>query len=100
MAEIPKSDQSRNTSRNLGTAFPYGCNDNINNLGNMTSPLTNNVNVMGLSPNNKTRRRNHGHRPYNRPFIHHVTLCQQASGSTSHSDKALLCSNDSFVYIV
>jgi hypothetical protein len=31
--------------RILGTAFPNGCNDNINNLGNLTSPLTNNVNV-------------------------------------------------------
>jgi hypothetical protein len=39
--------------RNLGTAFPYGCNDNINNVGDLTCPLTNNVNVMGLFPNNK-----------------------------------------------
>ena len=60
--------------RNLGTAFPYGCNDNINNVGNLTSPLTNNVNVMGLFPNNKRRRRSHGHRSYNRPIIHDVTL--------------------------
>jgi hypothetical protein len=60
--------------KNLGTAFPYGYNDNINNLGNLTSPLTNNVNVMGLFLNNKRRRRSHGHRSYNKPNIHDVTL--------------------------
>jgi hypothetical protein len=57
----------------LGTAFPYRCNDNINNVGHLTSPQTNNVNVMGLFPNNK-RRRHNGHRSYNRPIIHDVTL--------------------------
>jgi hypothetical protein len=59
--------------RILGTVFPYGCNDNINNLGNLTSPLTNNVNLLGLFPNNKRRRCSNGHRSYNRPIIQDVT---------------------------
>ena len=34
--------------KTLGTAFPYGCNDNVQNVGNLTSPMGNNVNVMRL----------------------------------------------------
>jgi hypothetical protein len=60
--------------RNLGTTFPYGCNDNINKVHILTSPLTNNVNVMGLFPNNKRRRCSQGHRSYNRAIIHDVML--------------------------
>jgi hypothetical protein len=41
--------------KNLGTAFPYGCNDNIANVGNLTSPQTNNVNVMGPFPHGERR---------------------------------------------
>jgi hypothetical protein len=40
----------------------------------LTSPLTYNVNVMGLPPDNRRRRRSHGHRSYDRPNIHDVTL--------------------------
>jgi hypothetical protein len=60
--------------KNLGTAFPYGCNDNIGNVGNLTAPQTNNVNVMGLFPHRDRRNRSHGHRTYTRPTIHDVTL--------------------------
>jgi hypothetical protein len=60
--------------KNLGSVFPYVCNNNINTLRNSTSPLTNNVNVMGLFHNNKRCRRSHEHRSYNRPAVHDVTL--------------------------
>ena len=43
--------------KNLGTAFPYGCNDNIANVGNLTSSQTNEVNMIGLFPHRYRRRR-------------------------------------------
>jgi hypothetical protein len=60
--------------KNLGTVFPYGCNDNIANVGNLTAPQTNNVNVMGLFPHRERRRRSHGHRTYTSLTIHDVIL--------------------------
>jgi hypothetical protein len=51
--------------RELGTVFPYGCNDNIGSIGNITSPKCNNVNVMGHFTNTPRRNRSHGHRLYN-----------------------------------
>ena len=60
--------------KTLGTAFPYGCNDNVQNVGNLTSPMGNNVNVMRLFPNAQRRKRSHGHRSYHRPHIQDVTL--------------------------
>ena len=46
----------------LGTAMPYGCNDNILGVGNLSSPRGNRVNVMGLFNSHVRRRRSHGHR--------------------------------------
>ena len=60
--------------RKLGTAFPYGCNDNIGSIGNISSPQCNNVNVMGLFTNTPRRKRSHGHRSYNKPIIHDVSF--------------------------
>ena len=34
--------------KELGTASPYGCNDNVSSIGNLTSPSCSNVNVMNL----------------------------------------------------
>ena len=34
--------------KGLGTAMPYGCNDNINGVGNLSSPGCNEINVMSL----------------------------------------------------
>ena len=34
--------------RELGTAVPYGCNDRIDSVGNLTSPACSSVNVMNL----------------------------------------------------
>ena len=32
--------------KELGTAMPYGCNDNIKGVGNLSSPGCNEINVM------------------------------------------------------
>ena len=34
--------------KELGTAMPYGCNDNIKGVGNLSSPGCNEINVMSL----------------------------------------------------
>jgi hypothetical protein len=60
--------------KGLGTAFPYGCNHNVANVGNLTDLQTNNVNVMGLFPHRERHRHNHGHHTYTRPTIYDVTL--------------------------
>lgn len=64
--------------RKLGTAFPYGCNDNIESVGNLSSPKCNTVNVMGLYNNTMRRKHSHGHRSYGKtcmytmfPLIHY-----------------------------
>ena len=48
----------------LGTASPYGCNDNLSSIGNLTSPSCSNTNVMNLFPSHSRRKRSHGHRHY------------------------------------
>ena len=60
--------------RLLGTAFPYGCNDKIDSVGNMSSPKCSSTNVMRLFPISNRRSRSHGHKHYNRPVIHNVTF--------------------------
>ena len=60
--------------KELGCATPYGCNDKIDTVGNLSSPGCNTVNVHNLF-NHKTRRdRSHGIRKYNRPNIHDVSF--------------------------
>ena len=53
--------------RELGTAPPYGCNDNIYSVGNLTSPRCSSINVIRLFGSSQRRKRSHGHRHYNRP---------------------------------
>ena len=53
--------------RTLGTAVPYGCNDRIDSIGNLSSPGCSSVNVMNLFPTTQRRARSHGHRCY-KPF--------------------------------
>jgi hypothetical protein len=60
--------------RELGTATPYGCNDNINSMGNLTSPGYSSVNVMNLFNRSPRRRRSHGHRHYTPPVIHDLSF--------------------------
>ena len=56
--------------RELGTAAPYGCNDKIDSVGNLTSPRCSSVNVMRLFGSSQRRKRSHGHRHYNLPNFH------------------------------
>ncbi|KAK3087812.1 hypothetical protein FSP39_010974 [Pinctada imbricata] len=56
--------------KNLNTAAPYGCNDNISTIGNLTSPGCQSVNVTSLFNRQQRRPRSHGIRKYNRPEIH------------------------------
>ena len=60
--------------RKLGTAFPYGCNDKIDSIGNLTSPKCSSVNVLGLFNKTSRRKRSHGHRHYTPPIIHDVSF--------------------------
>ena len=60
--------------RQLGTAAPYGCNDHIDNIGNLTSPGCQSVNVLNLFDRTSRRHRRHGSRRYNTPEIHNVSF--------------------------
>ena len=56
--------------RQLGISAPYGCNDHIDSIGNLTSPGCQSVNVFNLFDGTSRRRRSHGSRRYNKPEIH------------------------------
>ena len=58
----------------LGTAVPYGCNDHIDSIGNLTSPGCQAVNVLNLFDRISRRHRSHGSRKYNKPQIHDVSF--------------------------
>ena len=60
--------------RQLGTAAPYGCNDHIDSIGNLTSPGCQSVNVLNLFDRTSRRPRIHGSRRYNKPEIHDVSF--------------------------
>ena len=58
----------------LGTAAPYGCNDHIDSIGNLTCPGCQSVNVLNLFDRTSRRHRSHGSRKYNKPEIHDVSF--------------------------
>ena len=60
--------------RKLGTATPYGCNDKIDSLGNLSSPNCSSVNVFKLFEHSTRRKRSHGNRHYTPPSIHDITF--------------------------
>ena len=60
--------------RRLGTAAPYGCNDHIDSIGNLTSPGCQSVNVLNLFDITSRRHRSHGSRKYNKTEIHDVSF--------------------------
>jgi len=47
--------------KELGTAVPYGCNDNIKGVGNLSSPGCSEINVMSLFNTIPRAKRSHGH---------------------------------------
>ena len=60
--------------RQLGTAMPYGCNDNIKSVGNLSSPACSSVNMMDLFKPSPYRNHIHGHRYYKSPDSHDITF--------------------------
>ena len=58
----------------LGTAAPYGCNDHIDSIGNLTSPGCQSVNVLNLFDRTSRRHWSHGSKKYNKPEIHDVSF--------------------------
>ena len=62
--------------KELGTAMPYGCNDNIKGVGNLSSPACNDVNVMRLFNTNQRPVRSHGTRTYTRPNVKQSVKCR------------------------
>ena len=60
--------------RKLGTALPYGCNDNVSTIGNLSSPGCQSVRVMNLFNSSQRRKRSHGHRHNNSQIPHNVSF--------------------------
>ena len=48
--------------KELGTAMPDGCNDNIKGVGNLSSPGCSEINVMNLFNTIPRTKRSHGHK--------------------------------------
>ena len=55
--------------KELGTAMPYGCNDNIKGVGNLSSPGCNEINVMSLFNTIPRTKRSHGHKRIQHPNV-------------------------------
>jgi hypothetical protein len=55
--------------RELGTAMPYGCNDNIKGVGNLSSPGCSEINVMSLFNTISRTKRSHGHKRIQHPNV-------------------------------
>ena len=52
--------------KELGTAAPYSCNDQIKGVGTLSSPSCKHTNVLGIFNKQQRRKRSHGHRHYNK----------------------------------
>ena len=52
--------------KELGTAAPYGCNDQIKGVGTLSSPSCKHTNVLGIFNKHQRRKGSHGHRHYNK----------------------------------
>ena len=61
LAHVPfRRKREEHRIRQLGTAAPYGCNDHIDNIGNLTSPGCQSVNVLNLFDRTSWIHRSHG----------------------------------------
>jgi hypothetical protein len=56
----------------LGTAMPYGYNDNIKGVGNLSSPGCSKINVMSLFITIPRTKRSHGHKRIQHPNVKKV----------------------------
>jgi hypothetical protein len=55
--------------KELGTAMPYGCNDNIKAVGNLWNPGCSEINVMSLFNTIPRTKRSHGHKRIQHPNV-------------------------------
>ena len=55
--------------KELGTAMPYGCNDNIKRVRNLSSPGCSEINVMSLFNTIPRTKRSHGHKRIQHPNV-------------------------------
>ena len=69
-----RTDREEFWIQQLGTAMPYGCNDNIKGLGNLSSPACSSVNVMDLFNTSPRRKRSHGNRHYTPLNVHDISF--------------------------
>ena len=74
--------------KELGTAMPYGCNDNIKGVGNLSSPGCSEINVMSLFNTIPRTKRSHGHKR-----IQHPNLKKSSKPRTLHDTFIDLLSN-------
>ena len=59
---IRRLDRERFWMLELGTVYPYGLNDRLQSVGNVSKNLKNNINVFSLLNKHKRRKRSHGRR--------------------------------------
>ena len=52
--------------KELGTAAPYGCNDQIKGVGTLSSPSCKHAHVLGIFNKQQQRKRSHRHWHYNK----------------------------------
>ena len=57
----------------MNTVSPYGCNNNISGVGNLSSSKCSRVNVIKLFPSFQRRKRSHGHIHYYTPSSLNIT---------------------------
>ena len=55
--------------KELCTAMPYSCNDNIKGVGNWSSPVCSEINVMSLFNTIPRTKRCHGHKRIQHPNV-------------------------------
>jgi hypothetical protein len=62
-----RTDRELFRIKELGTAMPYGCNDNIKGVVNLSGPGCNEINVMRLFNTIPRTKRSHGHKRIQHP---------------------------------
>ena len=64
-----RTDRELFSIKELVTAMPYGCNDNIKGVRNLSSPGCSEINVMILFNTNPRAKRSHGHKRIQHPNV-------------------------------
>ena len=64
-----RTDRELFSIKELGIAMPYGCNDNIKGVGNLSSSGCSELNVMSLFNTIPGTKRSHGHKRIQHPNV-------------------------------